>query len=139
MPTIPVDFEVWKAITVRRSTEAETENDVLRDLFGLPRLPSGQTTAAPNQGGWTWKTVHLPDGTQMRAEYKGKLYTAAIVGGRWQQDGQTYGSPSAAAFAITNSGINGWWFWSVKRPGDPTWVPLAKLRPTSDAVQSERS
>jgi hypothetical protein len=44
------------------------------------------------------------------------------------QEGQTFSSPSAAAFAITQSGINGWWFWSVKRPSDPAWLQLRKLR-----------
>jgi hypothetical protein len=109
-------------------------NDVLRELLGLPSLPGSGTAPAATQSGWTWKGVHLPDGTELRAEYKGKEYVAKVSGGHWQQDGETYGSPSAAAFAITQSGINGWWFWSVKRPSDPGWMPLAKLRPQADAA-----
>ena len=56
------------------------------------------------------------------------LYRQNPEYGSWMQAGQTFGSPSAAAHAITQSGINGWWFWSVKRPGDPAWMQLGKLR-----------
>lgn len=128
MTSIDIDFEVYKALTIRRATEAVTYNAVLRDVLGLE-----QSTAQPQTdvGGWTWKGVTLPNGTELRAEYKGTAHTAKIEGGQWMQDGESRTSPSAAAHAITESGINGWWFWSVKRPGDLAWVPLAKLRPNS--------
>lgn len=125
MVTLDVDFEVFKALTNRRETEAVTYNDVLRDVLGLGQKSAVPTTSLP---GWTWKGVTLPNGTELRAEYKGKAHTAKITNGTWVQEGQEYGSPSAAAYAITGSGINGWRFWLVKRPSDPAWVPLGKLR-----------
>lgn len=126
MTTIEVDFDVFKALTVRREAETVSYNDVLRELLKLP--PGSSKPAAP-QAAWTWKGVTLPDGTELRAEYKGKAYTAKIEDGEWIQDGEVQSSPSAAAYAITQSGVNGWWFWSVKRPGDPTWRQLDTLRP----------
>src|SRR4051812_28263485 len=120
MVALDVDFDVYKALTVRRATEDVTYNDVLRELLELGEKPA--PTASPKIAGWTWKGVFLPNGTELRAEYKGTAYTAKIVDGSWMQAGQTFGSPSAAAHAITQSGINGWWFWSVKRPGDPAWM-----------------
>jgi hypothetical protein len=128
MTGIEVDFEVFKALTVRRAAESVTYNDVLREMLELPPSLSKPQT---EQKAWTWKGVTLPEGTELRAEYKGKVYTAKIAGGEWMQDGKPQSSPSAAAFAITNSGVNGWWFWSVKRPNDPTWGQLGKLRPES--------
>ena len=125
MVSIDVDFDVFKALTNRRDTEAMTYNHVLRDLLGL-QSPSGEQVDEPS--GWTWKGVTLPDGTELKAEYKGQAHVAKIENGKWVQGGNTYNSPSAAAFAITQSGINGWWFWSVKRPSDPTWQQLGKLR-----------
>jgi hypothetical protein len=125
MVAIDVDFDVYKALTNLRPTETVSYNDVLRDILNLgqKQQPPGRQPVA-----WTWKGVTLPSGTELRAEYKGKVYTAAIVDGVWTQDGKIYGSPSAAAYAITGSGINGWVFWSVKRPGDTGWTSLGKLR-----------
>ena len=34
--TLSVDFEVWKAIQNKRPVEGFTENDVLREMLGLP-------------------------------------------------------------------------------------------------------
>ena len=68
----------------------------------------------------------LPDGTELKAQHKGTAHTARVEGGKWVQAGKTYGSPSAA-YAITESGINGWWFWAVKRPNDAAWTQLGKL------------
>lgn len=125
MATIEVDFEVFKALTNRRATEAVTYNDVLRELLGLQGAPTTPMATGP---GWTWKGVTLPEGTEMKAEYKGRAYTAKIENGKWVQDGKTHTSPSAAAHAITGSGINGWWFWFVKRPSDTAWQQMGKLR-----------
>ncbi|PZP39365.1 MAG: hypothetical protein DI585_04390 [Pseudomonas fluorescens] len=125
MATIDVDFEVFKALTNRRATEAVSYNDVLREMLGLEDAPATPVVAT---AGWTWKGVTLPEGTEIKAEYKGKAYTAKIEGGKWVQDGKTHTSPSAAAHAITGSGVNGWWFWFVKRPSDATWHQMGKLR-----------
>lgn len=125
MATIEVDFDVFKALTGLRATEAVTYNEVVRNLLGLGKAPAAPV---PETGGWTWKGVYLPNGTELRAEYKGKAHLAKITGGVWVQNGKTFGSPSAAAHTITGSGINGWSFWSVKRLGDAGWQQLGKLR-----------
>jgi hypothetical protein len=125
MAAIEVDFEVYKALTMRRESEDMSYNDVLRDMLGLKTSTVVPTPAGP---AWTWKGVTLPSGTELKAEYKGKEYTARIVNGEWLQGDRKFGSPSAAAYAITESGINGWVFWNVKRPSDAAWMPLSKLR-----------
>ena len=126
MTAIDIDFEVFKALTVRRSSEETTYNHVLRELLGLP--PVGSPAPNTQSPSWVWKGVTLSDGTELQATYKGRLYTAAIKSGRWVQDGKTHTSPSSAALEITQSGINGWNFWSVKRPGDGSWRQLGTLR-----------
>ena len=36
--SIRIDFDVWRELQTRRKTKAMTENDVLRDVLGLPKL-----------------------------------------------------------------------------------------------------
>lgn len=46
--TLPVDFEVWKAIQNKRPVASFTENDVLRQMLGLPekQQPAASPVAA---------------------------------------------------------------------------------------------
>ena len=125
--TIDIDFEVYKALTSRLPAETSTYNDVIRGLLGLSEAAPPPPEVA-SVGGWTWKGVTLPNGTELRANHKGQVYTAAITDGQWVQDSGTYTSPSAAGHAITQAGLNGWTFWSAKRPGDAEWTILDHFR-----------
>ncbi|MDR4305736.1 DUF2924 domain-containing protein [Chelatococcus sambhunathii] len=132
MPDISVDFEVWKAITLRRETEAMTPNDVLRQILDLPpeREPTASEFIGKFVGAASYKGVFFNDGTQFRAIYKGKEYRAAIVDGVWtMEDGTQCTSPSNAATHITKTNVNGWRFWQVKRPEDADWKLMDLLLP----------
>jgi len=129
MPHIYVDFDVFKAITARRPSEDVTENDVLRQLFGLP---SGAKAAASDSrhrpGDWVTKGVRFPQGTQVRAKYKGQLYLAEVKDGALMLDGKRHHSPSSAAMAITRTPTNGWTFWEAKLPGTGDWRSMKAIR-----------
>lgn len=129
MASIEVDFDVYKALTVRRETETVTYNDVLRDILGLRAEPP-EALSVPKKGlGCTFKGVHFADGTQFRATYKGQTYAAEIAGSTWMDsDGNFYTSPSDAAKGVTHTNVNGWTFWEAKRPGDSRWCKLEALR-----------
>lgn len=129
MPNIYVDFDVFKAITARRPSEDVTENDVLRQLFGLPSAHGKDATDSRHRpGDWIAKGVRLPQGTQARAKYKGQLYLADVKDGALMLNGNRYDSPSAAAMAITKTPTNGWTFWEVKLPGQGDWITMKELR-----------
>lgn len=128
MEVIEVDFQVWQALTARRASKEVTENDVLRDLLGL----NSAEKAEDGGPGWTWKGVNLPNGTELRAEYKGREYAAKIIRNEWIQGGEAMSSPSQAAYQITKGGVNGWTFWQAKTPGSNEWLMLSKIR--SDEV-----
>lgn len=130
MATVEIDFEVYKELTARRATEATTYNDVIRDLLGLDAEPEVADTRAPGAGGLEMKGVFLPNGTQLSVTYKGQTYTAEIKDGAWiGSDGVRRNTPSDAACAITQTNVNGWRFWHVKRPNDKSWKVLNSLRP----------
>jgi hypothetical protein len=110
MPTIEVDFEVFKALTARRESEEVTNNDVIRRLLKLGALTSPVPVSL--ERGATYKGVFFPDATQFRATYKGRAYLAEIKNGSWVgSDGAVRNSPSEAAVKITGKNWNGWRFW----------------------------
>ena len=126
MQTVDIDFDVFKALTALRSAEGETYNDVLRELLTLGPKP----TAAGIAGGWNYKGINFPEGTEFKATYKGLAYFAKIDGGRFilLPDGQPMNSPSEAATTITGTSVNGWTFWDCKLPGLAKWQSMESLR-----------
>jgi hypothetical protein len=136
MRTIEVDFDVYKALTLRRPTESVTENDVLRELLGLPPAARAQPSAlaasaagvVSEPGAWITKGVRFPAGTEFRAHYKGETHLARVQNGALVLDGQRYDTPSAAAMAITGSPVNGWTFWECRLPGQAAWQMMKALR-----------
>ena len=128
MYTIDIDFDVFKEITSRRTSESITPNDVLRDLFGLkkpPAPPLEEKGKAP----WIAKGVVFPHGTEFRATHKGKIYNAIVQDGALILNGEKYYSPSNAAGAITGNPVNGWIFWECRIPGKQEWKVIKILRP----------
>jgi hypothetical protein len=157
---IQIDFDVFKELTARRESEADSYNAVIRRLLKLPnrntpmlstansvprnalapdpgseraeyvREHAPQMNALLNAVGGAWfDNIHFPEGTQFRATYKGQTFLASIQSGRWVGvDGVVRTSPSAAAGAISNTNVNGWRFWFVKRPGDLDWIRLDELK-----------
>lgn len=129
MRTIEVDFDVYKALTVRRPSEDVTENDVLRQLLGLSaKRPSEAAAAIPSPGDWITKGVRFPAGTEFRANYKGQTYLGRIESGALLISGKRYDSPSSAAVSITGNPVNGWTFWECRLPGQASWQMIKALR-----------
>jgi len=143
---IEIDFDVFKALTARRKHERHTYNDVLRELLdldpvleeappegSLPRVMSDladhmSRTMRAAPGTFVSRGLRLPDGTLLRAKYKGMLHRAEIVEGRWvDETGKEHSSPSAAATYITHTTVNGWRFWEARRPQDTDWRRLDML------------
>ena len=127
---IDVDFDVFKALTARRQSEQHTDSAVLRELLGLSAVASAAPT--PTNGGdsesWTSDGVTLPNGTELRSTHKGKCYAAKIVNGQFTCDGVAYNSLSQARYAVTQTGGNGWWFWTVKKADAEGWEAIGHLR-----------
>jgi hypothetical protein len=128
---IEIDFDVFKALTARRATEAVSYNQVIRELLGLPAESSRDDVAesSPDVGGnYIAAGRSLPVGTKLRAVYKGKIYRADIRNGRvYDEHGEAHASLSAAARSITKNNVNGMRFWKAKRPGDQDWLIVAGL------------
>ena len=129
MPTIEVDFDVFKVLTARRPTEDVSENDVLRELLRLPKQPTRPVRSdVPAPDDWVTKGVRVPAGTELRATYKGQTYLGRVNSGALELNGKKFDSPSAAAMSITHHPVNGWIFWKCRLPGQAKWTDLKELR-----------
>ena len=141
---IEIDFDVFKALTARRRTESHTFNDVIREMLDIDhgqtvhddpplwqaasRIVNSLVIAQGPTKGILLRGVFLPNGTVLRATYKGALFEAKVVDGVWvAEDGASFKSPSAAATAITQTNVNGWRFWEAKRPSDTEWRRLDRM------------
>ncbi len=129
MRTIEVDFDVYKALMLRRPSEDVTENDVLRELLGLsPGGKSATRANLPAPGDWVTKGVRFPAGTEFRANYKGQTYLGRAESGALVVNGERFDTPSAAAMSITKNPVNGWTFWECRVPGRASWQLLKAMR-----------
>jgi len=127
--SIEIDFEVYKELTLRRESPEMTENDVLREEFGLPERSTKSQEGGDSSGKpWVWKGVKFPHGTKFRAEYKGQTYHARAEDGAMVYDGKRFKSPSPAAGAVTGNNVNGWTFWECKLPGSNEWKQMNEVR-----------
>jgi hypothetical protein len=131
--SIEIDFDVYKELTIRRKTEEMTNNDVLREMLNLtPAKHSKESLSSVSRDSagipWVCKGVTFPHGTEFRAEYGGRMYSAKVEDGALVYDGQRYKAPSPAAKAITGNSVNGWTFWEFKMPGKNDWILMDKFK-----------
>lgn len=131
MASIEIDFEVFKALTARRTTESVTYNDVLRGLLGLEKAtqaPKPEPASRVGQGDWVTKGVRFPAGTEFRATHKGQTFAGKVEDGALVIHGQRFDTPSSAAMSITKNSVNGWIFWECRFPDRSNWQLIASLR-----------
>ena len=82
MNTIEIDFDVFKELTILRSSEEITYNDVLRELLGLPPITSQNISESFfNNKPLICKGVSFPHNTEFRSLYKGQYYYGKVDNG----------------------------------------------------------
>ena len=77
--------------------------------------------------GYQWKSLFLPDGTEIRMQYKGAYSYASVEGDELVYEGKPI-SPSTLANTIAGSSRNAWRDLWIKRPGDSDWCLADDLR-----------
>lgn len=77
--------------------------------------------------GYQWKSVFLPDDTELRMQYRGEWHYASVEGDQLLYDGSPT-TPGRMANTVTNSSRNAWRDLWVKRPGDSEWQLADELR-----------
>lgn len=131
MQTIEIDFDVFKELTIRRTSEEVTYNDVLRSLLKLgpsKKLEGEGHVGSEGSQSWVAKGIVFPHGTEFRSTYKGQVYYGKVENGALVVNGKRFNSPSAAAREITNNSVNGWIFWECKMLGENSWKLMSNVR-----------
>lgn len=133
---IEISFQNWQRLTGLLEGERDSYDNVIARLIA-DRMAQSKAVPMVRRGAveLTVKGVALPNGTLLRATFKGKTHFAEVIEGRWfdRETGERRTSPSQAAMAITGVVTNGWRFWQVQRPNDAGWVPLGELRNANPA------
>lgn len=77
--------------------------------------------------GYQWKSLFLPDGTEVRMQYKGSYSYARVEGDRLMYDGKQI-SPGSLAKTVAGGSRNAWRDLWIKRPSDTDWALAVDLR-----------
>jgi hypothetical protein len=134
MASIDVDFDVYRELTSRRTSEAISYNDVLRELLGLPPkafAPDKQETrptAPPVSGDWKARGGIFAEGTEIRLTHKGVVYQGRVDKGAFVMKGKTFATVEELAGEITQGNPKEWIFWSQRKPGESNWTELKAFR-----------
>ena len=78
--------------------------------------------------GYQWKNLFMPDGTEIRMQYKGAYFYAKVESDEIVYKGNPI-SPSNLANTIAGSSRNAWRDLWIKRPDDAEWCLADDLRP----------
>jgi hypothetical protein len=83
-------------------------------------------SATPTRG-YQWKSLFLPEGTELRMHFARQDYHARVIGEHIVYDGQRV-SPRQMTIAVAGSGHNAWRELWVRLPDDGKWRPASLLR-----------
>ena len=131
MYTIEVDFDVYRQLTARRSSEDVSYNDVIRELLDMAQSVAAQDmdeSILQTPKDWVVRGVLFPFGTEFRGKYKGRVHNARVENGALVLNGKRFRSPSEAAASITGYAVDGWCFWECRLPGKSSWQLIENLR-----------
>lgn len=70
--------------------------------------------------GYQWKSLFLPDTTEVRMQYKGDWHYAKVEGDKLMYEGEAI-TPGRLANTITQTSRNAWRDLWIKRPADVEW------------------
>lgn len=85
------------------------------------------TIAAVSSRGYQWKTLFLPEGTELRMSTSGSTYHARVVEDDIVYNGRKV-SPRGMTLAIAGEGRNAWRDLWLRFPGERHFLPASRCR-----------
>jgi hypothetical protein len=108
------------------STLSPTEAATLAINNWIVTAKTGCTPPTSTRG-YQWKSLFLPEGTELRMCYRGQNCYAHVTGDDIIYQGRPV-SPRQLALEAAGDGRNAWRDVWVRLPGDAAWRPAARLR-----------
>jgi hypothetical protein len=96
------------------------------EWIAAERAQVRHVSATPTRG-YQWKSLFLPEGTQLRMQFAGQVHHACVVGDDIVYAGQRL-SPRQFTIAVAGDGRNAWRVLWVRLPADAKWRPASLLR-----------
>ncbi|MDO8798954.1 hypothetical protein [Phenylobacterium sp.] len=111
--TISVSTEVFAAIWARRQSGQETEDAILRGVFGCDETAAPHSASALVAGGGVHDVrndVHFPEGFEILRTYKRREYSARATAGVWlrSDNSQSYATLNQLNASIAAGAENVW-------------------------------
>lgn len=111
--TISVSTEVFAAIWARRQPGQETEDAILRSVFGCDEPAASPVASPPIAAGGVHDArndVHFPEGFEILRTYKRREYSARATAGVWlrSDNRQSYATLNQLNASIAAGAENVW-------------------------------
>lgn len=93
--------------------------------------------AETDNRGFQWKSLFLPEGTQIRMQYKGAWHYANVEGDEIHYKDKPI-TPGTLANTIAGGSRNAWRDLWIKRPNDGEWILADALRESATPAGSPK-
>ncbi len=133
--TLELSWSVWVRLATLATQRGTDIRRLALDLLELAVADGNSSMAVPTtSGGYRWKDLTLPAGTELSFKHRGVTYIALVTNGSVVHDGRQV-SPSKFINAIAGPGRNAWVGLWVRRPSDPAWLLADELRRLAEMQQ----
>lgn len=137
----PLDFVAPPTAALRRLAEflresgsalkpKEVAEQAINQWIATAKGQYPALAVSPSRG-YQWKTLFLPEGSELRMRYGDQSYHARVEGDAIVYQGQRV-SPRQMAIAVAGDGHNAWRELWILLPGETKWKPASLLRRESE-------
>ena len=126
---IPVDVQSDLEAFLHKSGSPLNVSEALRSatLSWLAAQRIDVPAPAPHFGGYQWKCLFIPNGSELRMHHDGRNFYAIVEGDRIMYQGRSV-SPRQLTLAIAGDGRNAWRELWLRLPGEKTWQRANDMR-----------
>lgn len=126
--TLELSRSAWARLEGLAMQKGTDIRRLASDLLELALADGGSPKVVPTAaGGYRWRDLTLPAGTELSFKHRGVTYVALVKDGSVVHDGR-HVSPSKFINAVAGPGRNAWLGLWVRRPGDLAWLLADELR-----------
>lgn len=126
---IPVDVQSDLEAFLRKAASPLNVSEASRSatLAWLAAQRTDMPASATHVGGYQWKCLFLPNGSELRVRHDARNFYALVDGDRIVYQGRSF-TPRQLTLAIAGDGRNAWRELWVRLPGEKSWQRAHDMR-----------